>query len=165
MTNADLQGMWTPVLDSLGAYLERIPDDVDGLDQPLWTGCFEAPDGAKDETCMTPRQLMVHCLVASWEVPYALATGEGFGAVKAASAELADAAPSALRAALAQRQQKMADFLAGLDQAALDAPRQSPLGEMSGAQALGRALLHLMHHKGQLSVFMRFLGVRPGRFL
>jgi uncharacterized damage-inducible protein DinB len=165
MTTDDLKALWRPILDSLLVHARLISDDLEGLDQPLWQGVFQAPDGPREEAAMPLRQLLVHLNVATWEVPMVMVSGEGFGPVKDAAAQLADARPSALTADLEQRAERLLEMLNDLDDAVLAHTRMLPFGELTIADALTRAALHVMHHKAQLMVVMRQLGVRPARFL
>jgi uncharacterized damage-inducible protein DinB len=165
MTGADLCQLFRPLLDSLDKYFALVPDDLAGLDQPCWQGEFQTPDGAKAEAALTLRQLMVHLLVASYEVPRVMAGASTFDEVRAVAGQLAGQAPSALRAGLAERRDKTLALLADLDESALAATRQLPFGQLTGTEALLRAALHIAHHKGQMSVVLRHCGIRPGAFL
>lgn len=165
MTGAELVPLWESVLKSLEVHVGRIPDDVADLDKSLWQGTFTTPDGPRDESGLSLRALLAHLVIASYEVPNAMVSGTGFGPVKAAGEQLSTLPPSGLHAALVERIPQTLALVGGLDEAALAQPRQLPFGELKVGDALQRALLHLVHHKGQLAQHMRQVGVRPTAFL
>ncbi|MBI5831542.1 MAG: DinB family protein [Armatimonadetes bacterium] len=165
MTRDDLLGVWEPLLANLENLFKVIPDEPANLREPLWQGTFETADGPKDEAAMPMGQLMAHLVVACHEVPLVLCGQGSFDQVREVSTALATATVPELRAALAERVPKTIALLQAADDADLAVERDLPLGRLTGGQAWGRAALHVMHHKGQLSVLARIAGVRPGRFI
>lgn len=164
MNNQDLLTLWMPAVTGLPDKLRLIPDDAPLLDTPSWSGTFDKGGEAVAEQAQTPRELLVHLVVASYEVPLAFIQGD-FSAVGAAAQPLQGQPPSVLADALEQRIAKLQELLASLSDKELAAPRQTPFhqGDLGGMLALG--VLHLQHHKGQLALEMRRMGLRPGRFL
>ncbi len=165
MTVAELSRLWQVSLESLATKLELAPDEHPALDVPVWSGRFEGPQGWLEEQALTPRQLMVHLVVISYEVPRAFAEGSGFEPVKTASAALAGAAPAALAAALRERIPKTLAMFAALGDERLAETVQTPLMNAPLGEILMLTLFHVAHHKGQLMIELRRLGVRPGRFI
>jgi len=165
VTVAELNRLWKVSLEGLAAKLELVPDDHPLLDQPVWSGQFQGPQGLLDEAALTPRQLMVHLAVISYEVPRAFAEGTGFEPVKAASAELAGAAPSALATALRERIPKTLGMMEALGDARLAETVETPLMTAPLGEILMLTLFHVVHHKGQLMMELRRMGIRPGRFI
>lgn len=165
MTVAELSRLWNLSLESLASKLDLVPDDHPALDEPSWSGRFASPAGEVEEQALTPRQLLVHLVVISYEVPRAFAEGTGFEPVKAASAALASAAPSALAAALRERIPRTLAMLEALGDARLAETIQTPLMTAPLGEVLMLTLFHVVHHKGQLMHELRRLGVRPGRFI
>lgn len=164
MTVALVTSIWTSIVDNLELHLGLVPDDLPGLDEPLWSGTFLVDGVPREETGMSLRQLLAHTVVSATEVPLALVGGQGFEPVKAVSAQLAGAAPSALLAALRERRGRLFEYLAGLDDEAAARIIPTPLGDFPIAGVLGHSALHAMHHKGQVFCAMRLRGVRTGRF-
>ena len=165
MTRVELLGLWEPLLASLQAVFAAIPDDPANLREPLWQGTFETADGPKEETAMTLGELMAHLVVSSYEVPLVLAGKASFDDVRAAGGPLAEASVPELRAALAERVPKTLALMSDGDDADLAEVRQLPFGPLAVGDAYVRGALHLVHHKGQLSVLARLAGARPGRFI
>ncbi|NUQ01501.1 MAG: DinB family protein [Armatimonadetes bacterium] len=165
MTRADVMGIWQPLAASLLEKVKMIPDDAPGLDTPAWEGTFHDGEREKQEAMLTPRQLIAHCTVATYDVPRALVMGEGFEQIRTAGAELAKLNPSGLAQALEQRIAKLMEFLQNLPDERFEEDVATPLGTFSVGQVLARAALHVTHHKGQLHVVMRLMGLRPGRFI
>ena len=165
MTRGELLGLWEPLLNSLQAVFEAIPDTPPNLGEPLWQGTFETPEGPKDEAAMPLGQLMAHLVVSSYEVPMVLGGKATFDDVRAAGEQLAGASVPELRAALAERVPKALALIGEGDDAELAEVRQLPFGPLTVGDAYMRGALHLVHHKGQLSVLARLAGARPGRFI
>ncbi|MBI2301312.1 MAG: DinB family protein [Armatimonadetes bacterium] len=165
MTADDLVALWKPVLANLLAKCDLVGDDFPGLDEPGWQGTFQGPEGAVEEAMQTPRQLLAHLIVASYEVPKAFIGQEGFEGVREVSLSLREATPSALKSALAARVERTAELLGGLSEAQLGEERETPFGRVNLAQMLSLGAFHVMHHKAQLMLYLRLRGIRPGRFL
>ena len=165
MTAAELSHLWQVSLASLAEKLALVPDDQIGLDEPLWSGTFDGPQGPLTEQALTPRQLMTHLVVISYEVPKVFIEGGGFEIVKAATGALAGAAPSALLTALQERAPKTLAMIEALDEAALAETKATPLITGTLAEIILLTLLHVAHHKGQLMIELRRMGLRPGRFI
>ena len=162
MTSADLLALYQPLLNGTLGYFRKVSDDTPHLDDALWSGTFDTPDGPKEETAQSLRQVMAHCVIGTYEVPRAMVDGT-FERVPAAAAALAGLAPSDLTAKLEAATAEVLALIGGLDEAALAESRTTPLGTTSVGVALCLAATHLAHHKGQMTVLLRRAGLRPGR--
>lgn len=165
MTSQDLRTSWTPLLANLAEKMRLFPDDHPRLDEPLWAGAFPGPTGPLEETALTPRELLVHCAVAAHHVPLVFIDGTDFAPVKSAADEMAGLAPGALAAGVESRAPLLLARFDGLDEATIAGLRETPLGTRSLAELLVFAAYHVVHHKSQLMVYLRTIGIRPGRFL
>lgn len=165
MTREDVQVVFRAVTGNLLEKLRALPDDLPGLDEPAWQGTYLTADGPREETGWSLRQLLVHTVVASYEVPRAFCGGGSFDEVRAAGAALQGLAPSELAAALARRIDQLEELLAGLTEADLAAERQFHGRPATLGQVLLFTACHVVHHKGQIMAAMRLCGLRPGAFV
>ncbi len=165
MTREQLLSLWQPSLAALERAFAVLPDEPDNIDTPLWSGTFETPQGEKQEQALTLRQLLAHLVVSAYEVPLGLSGFGQMSQVGQLQPVLRQKSVPELRAELADRVARMIEFLNGLDEAELNVTRELHGGTRNVGEALGRAALHLVHHKGQLSIYVRLAGGRPGMFL
>ncbi len=165
MTRDELAAWWQTMTANFIEKLSLIPDDTPQLDEPLWQGKFTSERGEVEEAMMPVRQLIAHCVVGSCDVPLALAGGGGFEPVKEAFAAIKDEPISRLKALAEERAATLQAYIAGLSEADLARPQTTPLGTRTVAEILQFTSLHFFHHKAQLMQAMRFLGIRPGRFI
>lgn len=165
MTRVELQQLWLPLFDNLVEKARLVPADHPALDQPFWSGEFQKADETVTEQSLTPRELLAHLAVAACEVPHALLGGGDFTPVREAFERLKTVSPEAIADEIAAGRERISTLLDGLDQESLDKLVTTPFGDRPVSGVLLFSALHVEHHKGQLMLALRLLGVRPGRFI
>lgn len=165
MTRVELQQLWLPLFDNLVEKARLVPDEHPLLDQPFWSGEFAKVGETVTEQSLTPRELLALLAVAACQVPHALLGGGDFTPVREAFERLRTQTPAAIADEIAAGKERISVVLEGLDQEALDKLVTTPFGDRPVSGVLLFSALHVEHHKGQLMLVLRLLGVRPGRFI